>query len=309
MRADRAAQDHAGLLQHPQPRRTDLPGSVDGQRQAAADRHPPRQPRRRGAAQGRGGDGRRQAARAGRDREPRPRHRLGRRRSRHPDGRAQGLVAAAAAHRPRQPPARRAERRASSCPATASNISRRAPRSTRSTTGELDPDMFRPGALDVLAQHILAVRLRRAVRRGRAARRDPLAPPPYAGLDAGDVSTVILDYIATGGYALKAYDRSAGWSQTAGGMWRIAQPAHRAAASPQRRDHRRQPRCSTSASATAASSARSRRGSPSTLTPGDTFFFAGLSARGRTVQGHRHHRPRLGQGRRGSSPMAGSACR
>ena len=40
--------------------------------------------------------------------------------------------------------------------------------------GELDPEIFRPGALDVLAQHILGVRLRRPVRGGRAARRDPL---------------------------------------------------------------------------------------------------------------------------------------
>ena len=54
--ADRAAQDDADLLQHAQPRRADLPGPVGGQRPGAADRHPPRQPRARGAAQGRGGD-------------------------------------------------------------------------------------------------------------------------------------------------------------------------------------------------------------------------------------------------------------
>ena len=40
--------------------------------------------------------------------------------------------------------------------------------------GELDPEMFRPGALDVLAQHILGDGGRRAVPAGRAARRDPL---------------------------------------------------------------------------------------------------------------------------------------
>ena len=49
---------------------------------------------------------------AGRDRQPRPRHRLGRHRPGRPDGRAQGQLAPAAADRPRQPPARRADARA-----------------------------------------------------------------------------------------------------------------------------------------------------------------------------------------------------
>ena len=40
--------------------------------------------------------------------------------------------------------------------------------------GELDPEIFRPGALDVLAQHILAMACRGAVPAGRAARRNPL---------------------------------------------------------------------------------------------------------------------------------------
>ena len=76
----------------------------------SADRHPPRLAVDRGAAQGRGGGGVGAAARPGLHRQPRSRRRLGRRRPRHPDGRAQGQLAAAAADRPRQPPARRAER-------------------------------------------------------------------------------------------------------------------------------------------------------------------------------------------------------
>src|SRR6188508_2889131 len=51
-------------------------------------------------------EGAMRAARAGGDRQPRPRGRLGRHRLRGADGRAQGLVAPAAADRPRQPPAR-----------------------------------------------------------------------------------------------------------------------------------------------------------------------------------------------------------
>ena len=47
----------------------------------------------------------------------------------------------------------------------------------------------------------------------------------------------------------------------------------------------------------------------STLAPGRPFLLRRPQPRGRAVQGHRHHRPRLVQVRRGSSPTAGSACR
>ena len=78
------------------------------QRRRPADRAASRLARRRAAPQGRGRDGGRHAARGGRDLVARSRHRLGRRRSRHQCRRAEGRVAAAAAHRPRQPPDGRA---------------------------------------------------------------------------------------------------------------------------------------------------------------------------------------------------------
>ena len=107
---DRGAPHHDRLLQHAQPGRADLPGSVGGERGTPADRRPPRQPLDRGAAQGGGGDGGGPPARAGRHRQPRSGGGLGRCGPRHPDGRAQGLVAPVAADRPCQPPAGRAER-------------------------------------------------------------------------------------------------------------------------------------------------------------------------------------------------------
>ena len=71
--------------------------------------------------------------------------------------------------------------------------------------GELDPDGFRPGALDVLAQHVVG-----------CAAAEPFLPDdlyeevrsaaPYAGLTRAAFDHV-LDYAATGGYALKAYER------------------------------------------------------------------------------------------------------
>ena len=73
-----------------------------------ADRAPSRLARRGAAPQGGGGDGGGPAARRGRHLLARSRHRLGRCRSRGQCRRAQGREPADAAHRPRQPPARRA---------------------------------------------------------------------------------------------------------------------------------------------------------------------------------------------------------
>ena len=70
---------------------------------------------------------------------------------------------------------------------------------------ELDPDIFRPGALDVLAQHILGiacagpfdeVQLLAEVR----------SAAPYAGLTE-QVWRRVLEFISTGGYSLQAYDK------------------------------------------------------------------------------------------------------
>ena len=49
--------------------------------------------------------------------------------------------------------------------------------------GELDPEIFRPGALDVLAQHVMAAACAGAVPRGGDARRGPLAPRLMPALD------------------------------------------------------------------------------------------------------------------------------
>ena len=53
--------------------------------------------------------------------------------------------------------------------------------------GELDPDIFRPGALDVLAQHVMALRLRRAVPRRTTMLDEVRSALPYSALDRRDV--------------------------------------------------------------------------------------------------------------------------
>ena len=112
VRGDPGQPDHAGFHQHAVSGRIHLSAAVERQRRQPADRDPPRLALQGGAAQGRRGDGARGTARAGRDRQPRSGGRLGRYRSGGADGRAQGLVAAAPADRPGQPPARSAQPRA-----------------------------------------------------------------------------------------------------------------------------------------------------------------------------------------------------
>ncbi|HYX45847.1 MAG TPA: DEAD/DEAH box helicase, partial [Sphingomicrobium sp.] len=71
--------------------------------------------------------------------------------------------------------------------------------------GELDPEVFRPGALDVLAQHILAMAVAAPFQQEELLA-EIRSAAPYAGLKE-ETFEEILNFIATGGYALKAYDR------------------------------------------------------------------------------------------------------
>jgi ATP-dependent Lhr-like helicase len=80
----------------------------------------------------------------------------------------------------------------------------------------------RTGALDVLAQHVLGCAC------GAPFRSDELfaevrTAAPYAALSRDDFDAVV-DFVATGGYALKAYDRFARIRPGKDGFWRIAHP-------------------------------------------------------------------------------------
>lgn len=88
--------------------------------------------------------------------------------------------------------------------------------------GAQDAEVTRTGALDVMAQHVL----------GRAAAgpfdADALfdevrSAAPYAGLSYDDFTRVI-EFVATGGYALASYERFAKIRKTKDGLWRIANP-------------------------------------------------------------------------------------
>ena len=81
----------------------------------------------------------------------------------------------------------------------------------------------RSGALDVLAQHVLGCAC------GEPFRSDDLymevkTAAPYAALTRSDFDAVV-DFVATGGYALKAYERFARLRLGKDGFWRIANPS------------------------------------------------------------------------------------
>jgi ATP-dependent helicase Lhr and Lhr-like helicase len=85
-----------------------------------------------------------------------------------------------------------------------------------------DTPPLRSGALDVLAQHVL----------GRACGEpflsdelyaEVLTSAPYANLMRADFDDVV-DFVATGGYALKTYERFARIKQDKSGRWRVANP-------------------------------------------------------------------------------------
>jgi ATP-dependent Lhr-like helicase len=85
-----------------------------------------------------------------------------------------------------------------------------------------DTPPLRTGALDVLAQHVLG----RAC--GEPFLADELYPEvltaaPYSGLTRADFDDVV-DFVATGGYALKSYERFARIRQDKQGRWRVANP-------------------------------------------------------------------------------------
>jgi ATP-dependent Lhr-like helicase len=139
---------------------------------------------------------------------------------------------------------------------------------------ELDPEIFRPGALDVLAQHILAVACAEPFEE-EALLAELRSAAPYAGLKR-ETFDEVLNFIGTGGYALKAYDKFRRLVPEGGGRWRISKPAVAA-------QHRMNAGIIVEAPLLSVRFKNGRKlgtveeGFASTLAPGDHIFFAGLS--------------------------------
>ncbi len=88
--------------------------------------------------------------------------------------------------------------------------------------GELDGEGPRTGALDVLAQHVLGMAVA-APFDADLLYAEVTSAAPYWQLTRGDFDKVV-DYVATGGYALRAYERYAKLRKTVDGLWRVASP-------------------------------------------------------------------------------------
>ncbi len=78
----------------------------------------------------------------------------------------------------------------------------------------------KPGALDVLAQHLLGLACAEPFHPDEAYA-EVASASPYAGLTRADFDAT-LDFVATGGYALRAYERFAKIVRGKDGLWRVA---------------------------------------------------------------------------------------
>jgi ATP-dependent Lhr-like helicase len=140
--------------------------------------------------------------------------------------------------------------------------------------GELDPEVFRPGALDVLAQHILAMAVAGPFQQDELLA-EVRSAAPYAGLK-DETFEEVLNFIATGGYALKAYDRFRRLVPEPDGTWRIAKPSVA-------QQHRLNAGVIVEQPLLTVRFRNGRKlgtieeGYASTLSPGDHFYFSGLS--------------------------------
>ena len=139
--------------------------------------------------------------------------------------------------------------------------------------GQRDGESFRPGGLDVLAQHVMACACAGPFD-GEALRREVIASSAYAWVDP-EVWERVLQFVATGGYALRAYDRFQRIVKGRDGLWRLTHPEHAAR-------HRLNAGIILDAEMVDVrfrnqrSLGRVEEGFAASLRPGDTFRFAGL---------------------------------
>ncbi|WP_454796366.1 ligase-associated DNA damage response DEXH box helicase [Novosphingobium lindaniclasticum] len=143
--------------------------------------------------------------------------------------------------------------------------------------GQRDGEGFRPGGLDVLAQHVMAIACSGPFREEDLLRevRSSLA---YAWVDEG-IFARVLDFVATGGYALRSYDRFRRIVREKDGVsgwrWRLTHPEHAAR-------HRLNAGIIVDAEMldvrfrNGRSLGRVEEGFGASLKPGDTFRFAGM---------------------------------
>lgn len=139
--------------------------------------------------------------------------------------------------------------------------------------GQRDGDPFRPGGLDVLAQHVMATACAGPFRE-EAVLAEVRSSLAYAWVDEA-IFARVLEFVATGGYALRSYDRFRRIVRDRDGTWRLTHPDHAAR-------HRLNAGIIVDAEMlevrfrNGKSLGRVEEGFGASLKPGDTFRFAGM---------------------------------
>jgi ATP-dependent Lhr-like helicase len=139
---------------------------------------------------------------------------------------------------------------------------------------ELDPDLFRPGALDVLAQHLVACACSapfdEAVMFNEVRSAAPYRDLPRTLFDQ------VLEVVSSGGYSLRVYERFRRLRRGPDGLWHVTHPRFAI-------QHRMNAGVIVDAPLVTVRFKNGRKlgtledGFASTLSPGDTFAFAGLT--------------------------------
>ena len=139
--------------------------------------------------------------------------------------------------------------------------------------GRRDGEGFRPGGLDVLAQHVMAIACSGPFREEDVLS-EVRSTQAYAWVDEG-IFARVLDFVATGGYALRSYDRFRRIVKDRDGTWRLTHPEHAAR-------HRLNAGIIVDAEMldvrfrNGRSLGKVEEGFGASLEPGDTFRFAGM---------------------------------
>lgn len=152
--------------------------------------------------------------------------------------------------------------------------------------GAQDTPPIQPGALDVLAQHVLGMAC--SMPFDTVALHDEVRSAyPYRNL-TWETFERVVDFVATGGYALRSYERFAKIRRGADGLWRITHPQVAQQYRLNAGTIIEAPLLAVRVARTAAMGFAGRAGRSigkieesfiEALSPGDTFLFAGLILR------------------------------
>ncbi|MEA1618660.1 ligase-associated DNA damage response DEXH box helicase [Erythrobacter sp. T5W1-R] len=140
--------------------------------------------------------------------------------------------------------------------------------------GQRDGEEFRAGGLDVLAQHIMAFACAGPFDE-KALLAEIQSALAYSWVDEATFARV-LNFVADGGYALRAYDRFKRIVRDKSGVWRLAHPSHA-------QRHRMNAGIIVDSEMLVVrfkngrSLGKVEERFAAQLSPGDTFFFAGMS--------------------------------